>query len=294
MKTMVYMLLIFLVAGCSQKPKMIPEKEMKKIMKESILADAYLSIKDGRDIAGNEELSFFQPILEKFGYTVEDMKYSLGRYSQRKTDVLSMINQQLIDEFKDRKMAMDRIIEINKAWDELALKHSADTVFFNASAVSIHAIRDTSNMKFDIPFKGPGTYRISFNYTIDSLDQNRRYQLVSLLTDSEGEEKISQRWNNITTIGEPAQFTASQEVSAETYVGMRMIIRPYLARDQRMKEPRFRIDSLMAVHYPPIEKARDNFIIFVTRFKPFNFLADEFIQKDSLALRHNVRPPYKE
>ena len=72
------LVLILLAAGCSRKPKLISEENISKIHMEMLLADQWL--KSGNNRRQADTSLVYAPIFEKYGYTVEDYRYSVDHY----------------------------------------------------------------------------------------------------------------------------------------------------------------------------------------------------------------------
>ncbi len=77
---------LFALTGCDDR-KEIPTEDLKAIISDAYLTDSYLREFNGR--YDRDTLTFFAPILERYGYTMEDMKYTLYRMVTRKTNVLN-------------------------------------------------------------------------------------------------------------------------------------------------------------------------------------------------------------
>ena len=90
---------LFALTGCDDR-KEIPAEDLKAIISDAYLTDSYLREFNGR--YDRDTLTFFAPILERYGYTMEDMKYTLYRMVTRKTNVLEPIIEAASEDYGRR------------------------------------------------------------------------------------------------------------------------------------------------------------------------------------------------
>ena len=102
------------LCSCSRDGKVIPRSKLSRIYAEMFLADAWLNTApmEARDRA--DTMAFYEPIFEKYGYTVEDYWASVSYYLQdpdRFSRILNKSNVILETEFnaleKQRQAAFD-------------------------------------------------------------------------------------------------------------------------------------------------------------------------------------------
>ena len=70
-----------LAFSCSRGPKTIPQKKMKEIYKEMFLADQWLQDNPEKRSKA-DTMWFYKPILEKYGYTLDDYYHTVAVYLQ--------------------------------------------------------------------------------------------------------------------------------------------------------------------------------------------------------------------
>ena len=70
--------------GCQQK-RQIPDEDLIRIFHDAYLANAYIN----ENNITEDSLYLYEPIFERYGYTVEEMQYTLKTFSKRKSALLS-------------------------------------------------------------------------------------------------------------------------------------------------------------------------------------------------------------
>ncbi len=67
------------LVSCSRGPRVIPSGKMQKIYREMLLADQWLDDNPAKKPVADTSW-FYEPIFEKYGYTVEDYRKSVDHY----------------------------------------------------------------------------------------------------------------------------------------------------------------------------------------------------------------------
>lgn len=74
-----FALAVLLVSGCRSRARVIPASEFSEIYAEMLLADQWIA-QNGRARRTADTTAFYRPILEKYGYSVEDYDASVAHY----------------------------------------------------------------------------------------------------------------------------------------------------------------------------------------------------------------------
>ena len=102
-----FVVLLFLVACDS--PKTIPNDDLANIFHDALLTNAYISQKSVK----YDSLNIYEPILAKYGYTKEDMQYTLENFLRQKSahlsDVITDVNDRLAREAAALRAAVVRV-----------------------------------------------------------------------------------------------------------------------------------------------------------------------------------------
>lgn len=71
----------------------IPDSELALIFRDAFLANAYISNENIR----TDSLRIYEPIFARYGYTTEDVYYTIGNFSKRKSARLGDVVERAID-----------------------------------------------------------------------------------------------------------------------------------------------------------------------------------------------------
>ena len=96
------LLLAVCLCSCGREGRVIPKSKMSKIYAELFLADAWLITAPFEAKGKADTMAFYEPIFEKYGYTVEDYWASVSYYLQdpdRFSRILNKSNVILETEF---------------------------------------------------------------------------------------------------------------------------------------------------------------------------------------------------
>lgn len=91
------------LCSCGREGKVIPRNKFARIYAEMFLADSWLSTASPEARQRSDTMAFYEPIFEKYGYTVEDYWASVSYYLQdpdRFSRILNRSNQQLETQLK--------------------------------------------------------------------------------------------------------------------------------------------------------------------------------------------------
>jgi hypothetical protein len=243
-KKIVVFVAMLLLSGCGG-PKIIPDRELAKIFHDIYLVNAYV----GHDNLNIDSLNIYEPVFASYGYTSEDIQYTIGNFAKRKSarlseDVVQVANQMLLAESR----FYVRRREIRDTMRLVAREKFAEDVYFD-SLIRVRRIADTSRLRITIPDVRAGSYSLSMNYTIDSLDGNSQHRLNAWFVDADGKESstTSQRL----TKGRPWKATASMTATDE-YRDLVVVLNAY---PKGLSTPNMTIDSLRVTYYLPDEIA---------------------------------------
>lgn len=96
------MVLVSAVVSCGREGRVIPVRKMERIYREMLLADQWLAENpDKRGIA--DTTWFYEPIFEKYGFTLSDYQKSVDRYlndPKRYAEMLGRVEEGLRNDLK--------------------------------------------------------------------------------------------------------------------------------------------------------------------------------------------------
>ena len=115
------MVLVSAVVSCSREGRVIPVRKMERIYREMLLADQWLA--ENPDKNGMADTTwFYEPIFEKYGFTLKDYQKSVDRYlndPKRYAEMLGRVEKDL----RKEQNAINAEIEL-----EDRLQHEADSL----------------------------------------------------------------------------------------------------------------------------------------------------------------------
>lgn len=164
-----------ILIGCSGNP-IIPPKDMVLILKQIYITDGVVSISES-SLGYKDSIAYYEPILNKYGYTTSEFDSSIKYYSQRTEE---------LDEIFDKV-----ILELSKQQEQFAKDSSnfeapIDSVVKSENNLWPHktkwdmTIDHTNNpsLSFSIPVVGKGIYTVSFDAQVfpqDKSEETRTY-----------------------------------------------------------------------------------------------------------------------
>ena len=145
--------------SCSKGPEIIPKRQMEKIYHDMFLADQWLA-----DVPGKRPVAdttwFYQPIFEKYGYTVEDYRASVDHYlsdPKRYAEMLGRVAKSLEDEAAGIRREIDAQEKIRYRADSIALalkRFSVKDFPYYSDLFEVDSMTDT----IDIRLNSKGVY----------------------------------------------------------------------------------------------------------------------------------------
>lgn len=165
------LLLTLLLGGCKHHT-IIPDDELAMIFHDAFLANSLLQSTDAR----KDSLLVYEPIFERYGYNSEDVRYTIGNFSKRKSARLGDVVELAIARLESEGIELNRIVAGLDTVNNVA-RRASERVLRRDSLIRVTALKDTSDLKIVLDSVRPGEYRIRARYRVDSLDQNRSLRM---------------------------------------------------------------------------------------------------------------------
>lgn len=172
--------LMLLTTAC-QRHTVIPDDELAQIFHDAYLTNAIIDLQHP-DI---DSMNLYSPIFARYGYTTEDVQYTIGNFSKRKSARLSDVVEAAIDLLEQEGIYYDREVAILDTVKQVALRTAKRTIFAD-SLIRVRRLSDTASAWLVIPIEGSGEYRLSMEYMVDSLDRNKRLQRCTWIEMNDG------------------------------------------------------------------------------------------------------------
>ncbi|MDE6183182.1 MAG: hypothetical protein K2F53_02035 [Rikenellaceae bacterium] len=287
-KILPILMLLSMLAGCRDR-QMIPDDDLKAIISEVYLADCYL--REMRSQYDRDTMTILAPVLERYGYTMDQMKHTLYVMSQRKTSSLPRIVDMAVEDYAARLRRYRAGYDISLRWDTLSNRMA--TLELMLDSLKARDTSDFAKTRFEMPIYRTGIYTITMSYKIDSADRNKNYLIKYTLSDTMGRSPKNNGSVWLGRMGRKSLSTSDIKIDADKYNRMSVDFLA-VAAGRLINQPIVDIDTMSVTYRPPIEKARQ--MNYQRYFGLFNQDTVKFkvyeTEKDSSALRPPFRVPY--
>ena len=172
------------------KPRIIPDSTLSEIFYEAFLTNAYI----GEMGVKTDSLAIYESIFDKYGYTVEDLQYTIGNFSKRKSARLGNVVEVAIARLESEGSYYNRETAILDTIDARARRIFSRTVYAD-TLVTIYRLSDTVRSRIVVDSLQRGEYAVSLSYNIDSLDKNSRQRIMIHTERDNGTERVEM--NNV-------------------------------------------------------------------------------------------------
>ncbi len=265
--------LLIASVGCSRRVQLTDE-ELAQVFHDAFLANAYTNNKS----ISLDSLRLYEPIFQKYGYTSEDVQYTIGSFATRKSARLSDVVERAIAMLESRGLELDRELEILNSLDEMAKRETTE-VIFSDSVRAYRSLRDSSEMKIVIDSPPQGAYNISFRYLIDSLDKSEKIYRSQSWT--ERDNIVDEKRTTVSKAGMSSTNMRRDEVVAfqrtlnNDREMDRLVINLVVSEDEDPKVARsIKIKDIEVTYTATVEQARE---ILFQRLVGINIFDDELL-----------------
>lgn len=158
---------VLLLSACARH-KIIPDDTLAQIFHDAFLTNAYI----GSEGVKTDSLRIYEPIFARYGYTTDDVHYTIGNFSKRKSARLGDVVEQAIEMLEAEGKYYNREVAVLDTIDNVARRSFTRTVYAD-SLIRVGSLRDTARLRFSVDVR-PGEYNLSLKYLVDSLDRNEK------------------------------------------------------------------------------------------------------------------------
>ena len=250
----------------------IPDDELALIFHDAFLANAYLG---GRNPTA-DSLNVYEPIFARYGYTTQDVQYTIGNFSKRKSARLGNVVERAITMLDAEGKDYSREVAILDTIDNVALRTARRTVRAD-SLIRVRSLAVTSQLRFAFDVV-PGAYDVQLTYLVDSLDRNTADAPRSRMWLESADGTQSQNYNII--LRRRSEGYISHRFKADS--GHRRLRIEFYSFTGRPQTPSVTVRNFKVEHTPEKAEAVD---LLYERQLDLRIFADEFFraaQKDSL------------
>jgi hypothetical protein len=237
------LLSILLLVSCGG-PKIIPDKELARIFHDIYLTNSYVG-QTGLDI---DSLNIYEPILAAHGYTTADVQSTIGNFAKRKSARIADVVEEAAEMLSAESKYYHRRIEIRDTIALIAKNKYAETIFSD-SLIRVRRTSDTGRLRIVIPDIRRGSYEVSYNYMVDSLDRNSGLRASTWFIDSAGRRSGSQS-RRLTDA-----HRTNVSFALEGTTAMRSLVLSLAGYPKDLTTPHLTVDSVRVTYYLPEEVA---------------------------------------
>ena len=132
-----------------------------------------------------DSMNIYEPILAKYGYTKEDMHYTLNKISRQKSASLGNVADYMINTLTAESDVLAEKVAKLDTIDNVA-RRRYEQVLLRDTAIVATTEADSTKLQITVPHAQKGLYRINISYTIDKEDKGigRRYSIDWMCGDS--------------------------------------------------------------------------------------------------------------
>lgn len=263
---LLYLLVTMIFAPACRQHTIIPDSELAQIFHDIFLTNAYIQEERPRV----DSLLVYEPVFARYGYTAEDVQYTIGNFSKRKSARLGDVVERAIDLLEKEGLQLEHEVAILDTVDNVARRLTRRTLFTD-SVVHVRALKDTARLRVTIPVTEPGDYTVSLDYLIDSADRNNPMRAAVWL---EGEQKGVRRQTRSMALARHRTEHFEQTLEADTSI-RRMVVDFWNFEGRRKRQrPDIRLSDIRITLTLPADRARDS---LYRQQLNLHIFADDFI-----------------
>lgn len=159
-------------AACRRGPRTIPEKDMRVIMREALIGQSIVQLdRDDRRFRPLDSLDMYSDVLDEFGYTFEDFRFTIREMAMRKSNPLASILSDVSADIQAVSKVAEARYKHQLHLDSMAQRMTSDTVFRSDTVLRgkldgytiVYAVTEGADSV--VP---AGIYRLSFDYSTGS------------------------------------------------------------------------------------------------------------------------------
>lgn len=175
------LLAVIASVGCN-KPRVIPDEVLSDIFRDAMLINAYYNVKSDQS---PDSLNIYEPVFARYGYTAEDVQYTVDNISRRKNARLGDVAERMIASLDERMQYLNRESAKLDTIENVAFRRYTRALLDDTTIVAKTAA-DSTKLRLYLYNIHPGYYRFTSLYSLDSLDKSagRRYRIYFEREDS--------------------------------------------------------------------------------------------------------------
>jgi hypothetical protein len=277
---------ILSVFGCARR-KEIDDKTLALIFRDAYITNAYLGV----NYINLDSIMVYEPILDKYGYTPEDFRYTIGNFSRRKSAQLGRVLKEAENYIVGYATIYEKKVVVLDTIKNVAIRSLKRTVHRD-SLIEIKTKADTSKLQLVVEPLHPGSYTIRYKYTYEKEQPKKKKSKKKSTTYNEENtlrgglyvETSSGSHRHNYSYALRKEESIRRTITADT-AARKLVITFAKPSDARHKlgKPKISITDLEINYTPDADMAIDSLF---KRYVDIKIFDDAFFttQKDSLAL----------
>lgn len=255
-----------------QRHRIISDEELAAVFHDVFLANAYTEIHH----FNLDSLKIYEPIFRKHDCTTDDIQYTIGNFSKRKSARLGDVVERAIDILEEEGVYYNSEVAILDTVNNVAVRTFTREIYAD-SLIRVRKLADTTKVDFRWEVQ-PGEYRVDLDYEVDSLDKNGRNWRARVWLER-ADSTRAQSYSIFLSRDRKYHFTRRMDVdSTHRYMALKIDL-----RGEKKKQPRLMIRNLELEFKPYKPEAVERLFKKQLNLRIF---ADEFFsdlfKKDSL------------
>lgn len=167
--TIIVLFLLLAFSSC-RKRVVISNDELAVIFKEALLTNVYST----QQHIQLDSLLIYEPIFHKHGYTAEDVRYTIGQFSKKKSAALGTVIRKAEELIEQEAKVYAKQVEILDTIRNVALREGT-RILLNDSLTEMKKLRDTTKFRHVIEPIYPGEYQVSYeSFTEENIEKYPR------------------------------------------------------------------------------------------------------------------------
>lgn len=277
------------LVSCGDKPKAIPDHTMRAIMREMLVSQAVLRV--DKSLTADkplDSLDVHTAILNRYGYTLADFRYTIREMSMRKSNPLANILDGVAADIKQSSLVAEERYRQMLRIDSMAQARTCDTVFRSDTVLvgSLDGYRVVyTGVEPSDSLVPVGTYKIMFDYSTGSHARSYTKSLRSKKTPREGRATENTIW--LQTARDTTHYESEIDIPADTKQ-----LDIWLQEIQRRDIPKDTcyLTGVRLIHYRPAQQAR---AMLLRRFTGFPDQLEKYYEQrytDTIPLPRGTIP----
>ena len=261
--------------GC-KKRVVIPDDTLADIFHDAFVVNAYI----GQEHINIDSLAMYESIFDHYGYTAEDVAYTVGNFSRRKSARLGSVVEEAISRLERESKVYEKGVVILDTIRAVAVRSFTRTIYED-TIIKATRRADSTKLRVAVPVQRLGEYTVTYEYECE--DDLKKYpRRADLYFEYENGSRMGStsytlhkedRVRRTLTLRREEERRCSLVINLGNYTEM---------KKRKPKRQNLVIKNLKVVYKPDEKIAIDS---LQERYLPIKIFANGFlIKKDSVAL----------